>query len=87
MTNQITIAMLERQVERLNDIASRWPNRDQARTFELSRMYGGTDIVDAAPQGGGQRSLFDYGHCPKRETYYRLTAYIRGALDSDRWKD
>ena len=88
MRDRITINHLRRQCERLNKITGQppepWIRNDDGRlvaqigNYHLSQAYGGVALHQMVADGGAVRDVLSTGHCPKRELYYRMVAFIEG---------
>lgn len=87
-TDMITIAHLRRQCERLNKLTGQpiepYIRNDDGRlvaqvgNYHLSQAYGGVALHQMVADNGAIRDVLNTGHCPKREIYYRIVAFIEG---------
>jgi hypothetical protein len=89
MAYRITVKMLERQLEILNELTGNplTPYSKNAEgkykanigNFHLSQAYGGCCVHQMCTEGGGVNTIPRHsGHVPKRECYDNLVAFIRG---------
>jgi len=87
MTYRITEKMLKRKVDLLNELtgnpAESWTKGDNGfkaniGNYHLSFAYGGVSLNQMMNDGGGVTDIFNAGHMPKRELFYRICAYCDG---------
>jgi len=89
---KITEQCLELLVKRLN-VLTRSPLMSWERidgqnvanigNYHLSYAYGGVSLHRMHNTGGGVEDVFSCGHIPKRELYYRISAFMAG-IETDR---
>jgi hypothetical protein len=88
MSERITQKMLERLVDRINQITGQPETsytkdkdgryRANVGNYHLDYAYGGVALEQMSTDGGGVHSVFGCGHVTKRELYNRLHAFING---------
>lgn len=92
MSDRITIDRLRRQCDRLNRITGQ-PTESYIReddgtehgrfvaqvgNYHLSQAYGGVSLHQMVSTSGAVRDVLSLGHCPKRELFDRMLAFIEG---------
>lgn len=86
MSNRVNKAHLENILAHINDVTGNKPNawtrgedgkwRANVGTYSLDWAYGGVQLVQLTTEGGGQRNITGRGS--KRETYWRMQAFLMG---------
>jgi len=81
--DRITEKKLQSMCDRLNRLTNS-PDKPyidgkaQIGNFHLSHAYGGVCLHRMHNSGGGVSDPLYCGHCPKRELYHRMYAFIQG---------
>jgi len=82
---RITQKMLDQKVDCLNEI-TKSPAEPytqgkgaNAGNYHIDYAYGGVSLHRIS-NGGGSNDVFNCGHVPKRELYYRIASYIDGII-------
>jgi len=88
MTDRITEKMLQIKVDYLNELTGNpiesWTKRANGGytanigNYYVDGAYGGVALDQITNEGGGVTDVFSNGHMPKRELFYRISAYIDG---------
>ena len=84
--NRVTNEMLKNLTERINIAAGEspqaWTQQEDGRhrstvgTYVLDYAYGGVALARMTNEGGGERNIIGRG--TKRETHYRMHAFLSG---------
>jgi len=53
-------------------------HRAQIGNYHISHAYGGVCLHRMCSDGGGVTDVFRSGHIPKRELYFRMSAFLDG---------
>lgn len=87
MSNQISIKLLQAQVDRLNRMTGNplepWirqgdRNVAQVGNYHLDGAYGGYALEQMSNESGGVSDVFRSGHLSKRELFSRIDAFMTG---------
>ena len=81
--DRITEANLQGLCDRLNRVTGSpekpyIDGKAQIGNYHISHAYGGVCLHRMHNSGGGVTEPLYCGHCPKRELYYRMHAFLKG---------
>ena len=73
-------ALINRELNRPMEPWSKSSNEYKANigNFHISHAYGGVSLHEMRSEGGGVNDVFSQGHCPKRELFTRMHAFLDG---------
>lgn len=88
MPQRITDKQLDALAKRINEVTGSplqsWvrdengKNVAQVGNYHISHAYGGVCLHRMSNTGGGVTTVLGYGHCPKRELFEKMHAFLAG---------